>query len=74
LTAKPPARECTEVYDQRALELCIAVAGSAERVLYGSDNPHNIGDMTGCLARVRALDPDYAARIAGKNAERLFRL
>jgi aminocarboxymuconate-semialdehyde decarboxylase len=62
------------VYDQRALELCIAVAGSAERVLYGSDYPHNIGDMAGCLARVNALGPERAARISGKNAERLFRL
>jgi aminocarboxymuconate-semialdehyde decarboxylase len=62
------------VYDQRALELCIAVAGSAERVLYGSDYPHNIGDMAGCLARVNALGPERATRIAGKNAERLFRL
>jgi len=64
----------TVVYDQRALELCIAVAGSDERVLYGSDYPHNIGDMVGCLARVRALAPACAARIAGKNAELLFRL
>jgi aminocarboxymuconate-semialdehyde decarboxylase len=64
----------TVVYDQRALELCIAVAGSPDRVMYGSDYPHNIGDMAGCLARVRALAPDSANRIAGKNAERLFRL
>jgi aminocarboxymuconate-semialdehyde decarboxylase len=64
----------TVVYDQRALELCIAVAGSADRVLYGSDYPHNIGDMEGCLARVRSLAPDHAKCIAGKNAERLFGL
>jgi aminocarboxymuconate-semialdehyde decarboxylase len=64
----------TVLYDQRALELCIAVAGSDERVLYGSDYPHNIGDMAGCLARVNALAPDSAARVAGKNAERLFGL
>ena len=45
----------TVVYDQRALEMCIAVAGSPDRVLYGSDYPHNIGDMEGCLvARRRA--------------------
>ena len=37
----------TVVYDQRALEMCIAVAGSPDRVLYGSDYPHNIGDMEG---------------------------
>lgn len=64
----------TVVYDQRALELCISVAGSSERVLYGSDYPHNIGDMAGCLGRVMALPADQAQRIAGKNAERLFRL
>lgn len=64
----------TVVYDQLTLDLCIAVAGTADRVLYGSDYPHNIGDMAGCLARVRALAPDQATRIAGRNAERLFRL
>jgi len=64
----------TVVYDQRALDLCILVAGSDERVLYGSDYPHNIGDMAGCLSRVNALAPASAARVAGKNAERLFRL
>lgn len=64
----------TVVYDQRALDLCISVAGSDERVLYGSDYPHNIGDMVGCLARVNALKPDAARRVAGKNAEKLFGL
>jgi aminocarboxymuconate-semialdehyde decarboxylase len=64
----------TVVYDQRALELCVAVAGSPDNVLYGSDYPHNIGDMEGCLARVNALPADQAKRVAGKNAERLFRL
>ena len=64
----------TVVYDQRALDLCISVAGSDERVLYGSDYPHNIGDMTGCLARVDARGGDEAARIRGRNAEKLFRL
>ena len=64
----------TVVYEQDALELCIKVAGSDERVLYGSDYPHNIGDMAGCLARVNALRPDVAKRVAGKNAEKLFGL
>jgi aminocarboxymuconate-semialdehyde decarboxylase len=64
----------TVVYDQRALELCIAVAGSADNVLYGSDYPHNIGDMAGCLGRVNALPVEQAVRIAGKNAERIFAL
>lgn len=64
----------TVVYDQRALQLCIDVAGSPDNVLYGSDYPHNIGDMVGCLARVNALPKDQATRIAGKNAQKLFRL
>jgi aminocarboxymuconate-semialdehyde decarboxylase len=64
----------TVVYEQDALELCIKVAGSADNVLYGSDYPHNIGDMKGCLARVNALGDDRVARISSKNAERIFRL
>ena len=62
------------VYDQRALEFCVEMSGSPDNVLYGSDYPHNIGDMSGCLARVDALPPDQATRIRGKNAERLFNL
>jgi aminocarboxymuconate-semialdehyde decarboxylase len=62
----------TVVYEQDALELCIKVAGSPDNVLYGSDYPHNIGDMAGCLARVNALPTDQARRISGKNAERIF--
>ena len=64
----------TVVYEQDALALCIKVAGSADNVLYGSDYPHNIGDMAGCLARVNALPVDEAKRVAGKNAERIFKL
>ncbi len=64
----------TVVYEQDALELCIKVAGSTDNVLYGSDYPHNIGDMAGCLARVNALRGEQAKRIAGKNAERIFKL
>jgi aminocarboxymuconate-semialdehyde decarboxylase len=64
----------TVVYEQDALELCIKVAGSADNVLYGSDYPHNIGDMAGCLARVNALPAAAAKRIAGQNAQRIFRL
>ena len=33
-----------------------------------------MGDMAGCLARVNALKPASAKRIAGKNAEKLFAL
>ena len=64
----------TVVFEQDALELCIKVAGSPDNVLYGSDYPHNIGDMAGCLARVNALPADQARRISSKNAERIFAL
>jgi aminocarboxymuconate-semialdehyde decarboxylase len=64
----------TVIYEQAALELCIKVAGSTDNVLYGSDHPHNIGDMVGCLARVNALPSGAAKQIAGKNAERIFKL
>ena len=64
----------TVVYDQAALELCIKIAGSPDNVLYGSDYPHNIGDMAGCLARVNALPGSQPKQIAGKNAERIFKL
>ena len=64
----------TVLYDQRALELCIAVAGSPDNVLYGSDYPHNLGDMAGCLVRVDSLPADQASRIRSKNAERIFNL
>lgn len=62
------------LYAPEALDLCIRVAGSDERVLYGSDYPHNIGDMSGCLARVDALPAASARRIRGANARRLFDL
>jgi aminocarboxymuconate-semialdehyde decarboxylase len=62
------------VYEQAALELCIKIAGSSDNVLYGSDYPHNIGDMVGCLARVNALSSGAAKQIAGKNAEQIFNL
>lgn len=62
------------VYSEAALRLCIEVAGSDERVLFGSDYPHTIGDMAGCLARTAKLAPASARRIQGGNAEKLFRL
>ncbi len=62
------------VYSPEALRLCIDVAGSDTRVLFGSDYPHNIGDMSGCLGRVDGLPDRSAARIRGANALSLFGL
>lgn len=61
------------VYEQAALELCIKV-GTEDNVMYGSDYPHNIGDMTGCLSRVDALTNGTVSKIRGGNARRIFNL
>lgn len=60
-------------YRQEALALCIEVGG-ADHVMYGSDYPHNIGDMKGCLARVDALPAAQREAVRGGNAQRIFRL
>ncbi len=60
-------------YSDDALRLCLKVAGP-DRVLYGSDYPHNIGDMKGILRRVNALPARTARMIRQANAERIFRL
>ena len=64
----------TVVYETAALELCLKVAGDPDNLLFGSDYPHNIGDMSGCLARVRTLPEDQVQRITHKNAERIFKM
>jgi aminocarboxymuconate-semialdehyde decarboxylase len=61
------------VYQDNALSACIDLAG-AGHVLYGSDYPHQTGDMPGCLERVEALPPDQREAIRGRNAQALFRL
>ena len=62
------------VFERDALDLCVKVAGGPDRVMYGSDYPHNIGDMAGCLARVNSFDADTARRISSKTAETIFRI
>jgi len=61
------------VFQQESLELALKVGG-AGNVLYGSDYPHNIGDMKGCLARVDALPPAQRDAVRGGNAVRIFKL
>ncbi len=63
----------TVTYSQEALDLCIAVCGS-DHVMYGSDYPHNIGDMAGCLARVDALPSACRDAVRGHTAARVFGL
>lgn len=61
------------VYEQGALELCIKV-GTEDNVMYGSDYPHNIGDMSGCLSRVDALPNGIINKVRAENARRIFNL
>lgn len=61
------------VFQQESLELAVKIGGE-DKVLYGSDYPHNIGDMKGCLARVDALPPAARDAVRGGNAMRIFRL
>lgn len=78
--SKPPSHYLRQiyydavVYEKSALELCIEVAGGADHVMFGSDYPHNIGDMAGCLARVNSLDKSIAKSIKNDTAEKLFKL
>lgn len=84
----PPCREKIEIrpseyfsslyfdsvtFTPGSLGLCLDVAGE-DRLLYGSDYPHNIGDMAGCLARVNDLPPTAAKKARSRNAERIFKL
>lgn len=61
------------LFRQDALELAVGVFGE-DNVMYGSDYPHHIGDMTGCLARVDALPDATRQKVRGRNVQRLFRL
>jgi aminocarboxymuconate-semialdehyde decarboxylase len=61
------------VYSQDALELCIKVGGE-DNVLYGSDYPHNIGDMAGTLTRANALSQGVSRKVKSGNALRVFNL
>jgi len=60
-------------YTDDALRLCLKVGGE-DRVLYGSDYPHNIGDMPGILRRVNALAARTARKVRQTNAEQIFAL
>jgi aminocarboxymuconate-semialdehyde decarboxylase len=63
----------TVVFRQDVVDMCVSVCGS-DNVLYGSDYPHTIGDMAGCLSRVDALPDGTRNKVRGWNAQRIFRL
>jgi aminocarboxymuconate-semialdehyde decarboxylase len=60
-------------YDARALEYLISIVGP-ERVLFGTDWPHQVHDVAGSLANTAALPPDQRDAIRGTNAKALFGL
>jgi aminocarboxymuconate-semialdehyde decarboxylase len=59
------------LFSPDALSLCVKEFG-ADNVLYGSDYPHTIGDMPGCLARVNGLPDGQRDKVRGLNAQRIF--
>jgi aminocarboxymuconate-semialdehyde decarboxylase len=59
------------VFTDEALALAVRAFGT-DRVLYGSDYPHTIGDPIGCLARVDRLPEGARERVRGGNAGRIF--
>ena len=61
------------VFAPGVLDLCVNAFG-ASNVLYGSDYPHTIGDMPGCLKRVNGLADSSRDKVRGENARRVFGL
>jgi len=78
-TAEPPRNYMRRIYvdsvvfRQDVLDMCVSVCGP-DNVLYGSDYPHTIGDMAGCLSRVDALPGGVRHQVRGFNAQRIFKL
>ena len=60
-------------YDLGALRYLVSVVGS-DRVMFGTDWPHQVHDVVGSLAHTAALPPDQRDAIRSENAQRLFRL
>jgi aminocarboxymuconate-semialdehyde decarboxylase len=59
------------LFAPEALDLCVRVFG-ADNVMYGSDYPHTIGDLPGCLKRVNGLPDAARDKVRGRTAERIF--
>jgi aminocarboxymuconate-semialdehyde decarboxylase len=61
------------VFAPEVLDLCVKVLG-ADNVMYGSDYPHTIGDMPGCLKRVNGLPDSSRDKVRGRTARQVFGL
>ena len=79
--SRPPAEYFKRIwldtvcYDSDVLRSSLAFWGP-EKMLMGSDYPHQIGDLDRCVQRVKALhiDVDGEAGILGGNAARLLKI
>lgn len=60
-------------YSPRALDYLISIVGS-ERVLYGTDYPHQVHDMSGMHAKTEAMKPKRRHAVCEGNARRLFKV
>jgi aminocarboxymuconate-semialdehyde decarboxylase len=77
--AQPPSTYLKKFYldtvnfDPKAIELAISFSG-LERILAGSDYPHQIGSIEKMLSSINELriSPDERAKILGGNAARLL--
>ncbi len=61
------------LYSEDALHSSLKAFGDGH-VLFGTDFPHNIADMTGTLALINALPAKVRDRVRGANATEVFRL
>jgi aminocarboxymuconate-semialdehyde decarboxylase len=60
-------------YDARALNYLISIVG-ADRVLFGTDYPHQVHDIRGSLAHTAALPPEFCHAIRDGNARAMIKL
>jgi aminocarboxymuconate-semialdehyde decarboxylase len=58
-------------YHPGALQFMISVVG-ADRVLYGTDYPHQVHDMKGSYDNTAALPPDVCRAVREGNARKIF--
>jgi aminocarboxymuconate-semialdehyde decarboxylase len=60
-------------YDQGALNYLVSVVG-AERVLFGTDWPHQVFDIKGAFAHTGTFPGPARDAMQGSNARRIFRI
>jgi aminocarboxymuconate-semialdehyde decarboxylase len=60
-------------YHPGALQFLISVVG-ADRVLFGTDYPHQVHDMKGSMTNTAALPADVCRAVREGNARQIFRL